>query len=270
MAMSTHRSSDSPPLVITTSTADPRCHWSDDDELVLINFLLDHIAEAGDGGSFKPNIWNAAAVKMLKHTAKGGPNIARKCKAKYVSLREEHSVSNEDGLNVSVDEMNTWKIYLTAHPRAKPFSNKGFPLYDQMVPLMPSLTKGTHAFWPSQQTIGVGINEPAVPVDHGSMGPPELPNDSDKELPPQSTPPQQTSAALSSTTASITSSHKCKHAALVSVSESLRSSSFRSGPSEKKQRGSGVAVLSGIKDSIDEFKTIMHSGMPVAQVHAAD
>jgi hypothetical protein len=85
--MSTRHSSDSPPLVITTSTVYLRCHWSDD-ELVLINFLLDHKAEAGDGGSFKANIWNAAAVKMLKHTTKGGPKIAGKFKAKYVVVRQ--------------------------------------------------------------------------------------------------------------------------------------------------------------------------------------
>jgi hypothetical protein len=94
--------------------------------------------------------------------------------------------------------------------------------------------------------------------------------DSDEELPPQSTPPRPTSTALSSTTPSVTSSHKRKHAALASVSESFQSSSFGSGPSEKKQRGSGVAVLSGIKDSIDEFKTIMRTGMPITQVRAAD
>jgi hypothetical protein len=135
---------------------------------------------------------------------------------------------------------------------------------------MPSLAKGTHAFRPSQQTVGVGINEPVVPVGNNSMGSPEPPNDSDEELPPQSTPPRQTSAALSSTTPSITSSHKCKHAALASVLESLWSSSFGSGPSEKKQHGSGVAVLGGIKDSINKFKTIMHTGMPIAQVHAAN
>ena len=29
-------------------------------------------------------------------------------------------------------------------------------------------------------------------------------------------------------------------------------------------------MLGGIKDSIDEFKTIMHTGMPIAQVRAAD
>ena len=96
-------------------------------------------------------------------------------------------------------------------------------------------------------------------------------HDSDKELPPQSTPPQPASAPLSSTTPSITSSCKCKHIALESASESFWSSSFGSGPSKKRQHGSaGVFVLGGIKDSIDKFKTIMCTGMPVAQICAAD
>jgi hypothetical protein len=89
MAMSTCCLSDSPPFVITPSTANPRCHWSNDYyEFALINFLLDHIAEVVDGGSFKSNILNTATVEMLKHTAKGGPKIAGKCKAKYVSVRQ--------------------------------------------------------------------------------------------------------------------------------------------------------------------------------------
>ena len=89
MAMSTRRSSsDSPPPITGTSVADPRCHWTPADELALINFLLDHKAEAGDGGSFKGNIWNAAAVEMLKHTTKGGTKVATKCKAKYVAVSQ--------------------------------------------------------------------------------------------------------------------------------------------------------------------------------------
>jgi hypothetical protein len=141
---------------------------------------------------------------------------------------------------------------------------------------MPSLTKGIHAFQASQQTIGVGINEPAMSgsaAASNSMDPPqpltEI-HDSDEEPPFQSTPSQPTSAALSSTTPSTTSSHKHKYAALVSVSKSFQSFSFRSSPSEKWQHGSGVAVLGGIKDSIDEFKSIMRSSMPVTQIRAAD
>jgi hypothetical protein len=87
----TRRSSESSPIPASstgTPTVDPRCHWTVDDELALINFLLDHKAEAGDGGSFKATTWNAAAVEMLKHTTRGGIKVATKCKAKYVSVRQ--------------------------------------------------------------------------------------------------------------------------------------------------------------------------------------
>jgi hypothetical protein len=82
MAMSTHHSSDSPPLV--TGTTESRCHRTEADKLAFINFLLDHKAEAGDGGNFKSNIWNDVSVEMLKHTSKGCVKVASKCKAKYI------------------------------------------------------------------------------------------------------------------------------------------------------------------------------------------
>jgi hypothetical protein len=88
--MSTRRSSDSPPATVVDPPTSERCHWTDADELAFINFLLEHKAEAGDGGSFKANIWNAAAAEMLKHTTKGGPKVAGKCKAKYVSVCSIH------------------------------------------------------------------------------------------------------------------------------------------------------------------------------------
>ena len=87
MAMSTHCSFNSPPIGVADTFSTERCHWNPSDDAALISFLLDHKAEAGDGGSFKANIWNAAAVEMLKHTTKGGVKIASKCKAKYVAVR---------------------------------------------------------------------------------------------------------------------------------------------------------------------------------------
>jgi hypothetical protein len=97
----------------------------------------------------------------------------------------------------------------------------------------------------------------------------ELPS-FDEELPPQSSPPGPASVYPSSTAPSITSSQKHKHVALESASELFWSSSFRSSSSKKKQYISGVSVLGGIKESIDEFKTIMCNGMSVAHIRATD
>jgi hypothetical protein len=70
--------------MITGTMVNPRCHWTDADELVFINFLLNHKADAG--GSFKLNIWNAIAAGVVEHTTKGGIKVAFKCKAKCVSV----------------------------------------------------------------------------------------------------------------------------------------------------------------------------------------
>lgn len=161
-----------------------------------------------------------------------------------------------------------------------------------MIPLMPSLAKGDRSFRASDQTVGVDarpIQSSGSTVVQGSMGPPapsgssatavqgstdpptpfESHDSGDEQQPPPSSPPHappSQSAAPSSVISSLTSSQKRKHVALDSVSQSFQSSSG----SEKKQRGSGVAVLSGIKDSIDQFNTTIRTGMPIAHARAAD
>ena len=107
-----------------------------------------------------------------------------------------------------------------------------------MIPLMPSLVKGTHAFHPSQHTTGVA----GLPQAGGSMGPPitqRAMHDSDDDIPPDSMPPCPPSASLPS---SITSSQKRKCVAFDSVSESFASTSFGSGSKDKKQHISGGAA----------------------------
>ena len=100
MAMSTQYSSASPLFVDTGISAAEKCYWSNTDELAFINFLLECKAKAGDGSNFKANIWNAAAVEMLKHTAKGGMKVALKCKAKYVLVCQQLVYNLRGPLNI--------------------------------------------------------------------------------------------------------------------------------------------------------------------------
>ena len=70
-------------MSITTTSGPDRSIWTFEDEERLIQFLLDHHAEAGDGANFKSSVWNAAGEELSKHVTKGGPKTAASCKSKW-------------------------------------------------------------------------------------------------------------------------------------------------------------------------------------------
>ena len=57
--------------------------WTQEDKTALINFLITHKSEAGDGVNFKPSVWTATVIHMQPVSTKGGPKHADKCKAKW-------------------------------------------------------------------------------------------------------------------------------------------------------------------------------------------
>ena len=63
--------------------------WTHEDETALIDFLIAHKSEAGDGVNFKPSVWTAAAIHMQPVTTKCGPKHADKCKAKWGRVRTQ-------------------------------------------------------------------------------------------------------------------------------------------------------------------------------------
>ena len=66
-----------------TSTGPDWSIWTPEDETLLVKFLLEHHAEAGDGANFKTALWNAAGEELSRHVTKGGPKTAASCKSKW-------------------------------------------------------------------------------------------------------------------------------------------------------------------------------------------
>ncbi|KAF8213960.1 hypothetical protein K438DRAFT_1956061 [Mycena galopus ATCC 62051] len=107
-----------------------------EDEKKLIEYLLEHRVEAGDG-------W-----------AKTG----KSCEQKYHTLWRDwgfvhhikgisgFSWSDEHGANISAASQGTWDAFVTVNPKAARFRNKGWPFYDLLAPLMPSKAKGGNVF----------------------------------------------------------------------------------------------------------------------------
>jgi hypothetical protein len=57
---------------------------------------------------------------------------------------------DKKGANIDADSKSTWDDYVKAHPKTKPFRNRGWPFRAAMAELMPVHATGAHVYRPSQ------------------------------------------------------------------------------------------------------------------------
>ena len=62
--------------VSASLTANLKASWTATDEVIFIQYITDHKAEAGDGMKFKPSFWTGAATTMAPHVMLGGVKTA--------------------------------------------------------------------------------------------------------------------------------------------------------------------------------------------------
>ncbi|KAF8580419.1 hypothetical protein K439DRAFT_1357024 [Ramaria rubella] len=123
-----------------------RCDWGNSSLEVLVNFLVEHKAEAGDGGNFPETVFNQAAQMLVTFYVRGAVKTAKACKQKWAEqyamvtlIKGASGLPWDDKLGVNLPcNDGVWTTCIAQHPKAKGFSNKGFPLYDTMSLLMPN------------------------------------------------------------------------------------------------------------------------------------
>ncbi|KAF8214656.1 hypothetical protein K438DRAFT_2008884 [Mycena galopus ATCC 62051] len=107
-----------------------------EDEKKLIEYLLEHRAEAGDGTNFKATTFRGAATHLLRDWGF----------VHHIKSLSGFSWSDEHGANISAASQGTWDAWVAVNPKAARFRNKGWPFYDLLAPLMPSKAKGGNVF----------------------------------------------------------------------------------------------------------------------------
>ncbi|KAF8802644.1 hypothetical protein BYT27DRAFT_7056616, partial [Phlegmacium glaucopus] len=122
-------------------------NWNDAEVLALVNFLWEHRAQAGDGGTFKDTTFNAVAEHITKHWATGPPKTAKHCKTKWaevtiITYKETTSGTHWDNNNgASIDgeaASSAWNNYINASKIMATFWTKGWPYFDKMQDIMPN------------------------------------------------------------------------------------------------------------------------------------
>ncbi|KAJ6560897.1 hypothetical protein DFH09DRAFT_1316511 [Mycena vulgaris] len=133
--------------------------WPLQDEKALLAFLLERVAEAGDGCNFTKVTWTAAAVVLNQQITKGGPKTGDSCKSKYQKLKAlfllvRDIINNsgwawDDTRGACIGPANegTWEAWVVKNPKAEPFRNAGWCHLDAFRTLMPEAApRGTHVF----------------------------------------------------------------------------------------------------------------------------
>ncbi|KAJ8519776.1 hypothetical protein ONZ45_g3305 [Pleurotus djamor] len=163
-------------------------YWTREDEFKLLHYLVDHKAEAGDGGSFPMSVFSGASLVLDADVVRGGPKTAMVCKNKWQALRNTYALvlwlkslsgftwSDEHGMNVTAATTNSWNAIVKQKPKAKQFKNKGWPYLSLVTDLAPSKLRGTFVYRPGSQSTSQSTNAPSPTPEaesHDSEGTPE-------------------------------------------------------------------------------------------------
>ncbi|KAJ6557161.1 hypothetical protein B0H10DRAFT_1846881 [Mycena sp. CBHHK59/15] len=143
------------------AAAIPQAYWTRSDSDTMIKFLLEEKSKAGDGGNFPASFWTAVSALLNPLVTRGGPKTAKVCSNKYGQFRTTYKIVKKvvdnsgwrwddvNGAGIDETTKSSWDDYVKAHPKAKPYRNKGWPYRAAMAELMPSTVSGAHVFRPS-------------------------------------------------------------------------------------------------------------------------
>ncbi|KAJ7735523.1 hypothetical protein DFH07DRAFT_967142 [Mycena maculata] len=142
--------------------------WTSDpkDSENLIRFFHRERQRLGDGGNPDKQLLNDAAAHLLSLGAPkhGGPKTPDTIRSRWATLRKLHdyieqalqknypgasgwTYTHELGFNVTPESMDAWRTFLKAgNSHFKPFTNKGWDLWEVMHETLPTRAKGKYVF----------------------------------------------------------------------------------------------------------------------------
>ncbi|RXW13177.1 hypothetical protein EST38_g12677 [Candolleomyces aberdarensis] len=147
-----------------------RVYWSIQDETALLNYLLEHKTEAGDGRNSKEPVFEGARAALQsarEADAKEAPKTLSSCKAKWSRLKATYELilklkglsgwswDDRTGCSITADSQDVWEAFVVKNPDAAKFKNQGWVHLVLMSQILPdAVPKGHDVFRPSDRSIG--------------------------------------------------------------------------------------------------------------------
>ncbi|TFK23132.1 hypothetical protein FA15DRAFT_571423, partial [Coprinopsis marcescibilis] len=128
--------------------------WTEPEEDALLKFLVEHQAEAGDGGNFKKATFENSAASIAHLHQRGAVKTYKTCQNKWSAMIfcvictlqkvSGWTWDNKTGASITPETASSWDDYVHHHPDAKPFCNRGWCHLSMVTELMPSTVSGTN------------------------------------------------------------------------------------------------------------------------------
>ncbi|EDR11712.1 uncharacterized protein LACBIDRAFT_314239 [Laccaria bicolor S238N-H82] len=135
----------------------PSAIWTPAEEEAFVEFLLDNLADAGDGSNFKKAMFQKALSHIAPLLQSRAVKGVKSCQNKWAALRRTYKVvraiqevsswhwDDHTGASINPDTASLWEDYVKQrHPDAKPFRNNGWVHLQKMSLIMPSSTPGAN------------------------------------------------------------------------------------------------------------------------------
>ncbi|KAG0698123.1 hypothetical protein DFH29DRAFT_1003090 [Suillus ampliporus] len=139
-----------------------KVQWNDLEINALLDYLIIHRAEGGDGGNFPQETFNKGAAFLNadeKLESVGLLKTGKKLKKTFCGIETYRNQSgchwdNNTGASIEgTDAGVVWKAYVDqqCHASVRPFWNKGWVFYDKMLEILGtnSSARGRHSFHPA-------------------------------------------------------------------------------------------------------------------------
>ncbi|KAF8152631.1 hypothetical protein B0H34DRAFT_801030 [Crassisporium funariophilum] len=167
--------------------------WTDPDKTKLIEFLLEHKAQSGDGANYKTATWTAASMHMANPAPKkgalkmqtpakiSGPQYLRKTFHTIQGIKAQSgwTWSDTGGAGITEDSKVIWDAYIKKNPGAAPFKNKGWVHLDAVAQIMPSSEAGTNRFHASGMAVPQPKSQSSVTTESQSQSQAPFPNNNE-------------------------------------------------------------------------------------------
>ncbi|KAF8803198.1 hypothetical protein BYT27DRAFT_7171949 [Phlegmacium glaucopus] len=160
--------------LLMASLHQEKASWNEKEVEALVNYLWEHRAESGDGGTFKDVTFNAIPGCIADLLTSGPAKTAKQCKTKYNSLKATFRTiitykdttsgthwDGQKGANIEGDAaVSAWNNYINASKLISPFRNKGWPYFENFQDIIPNASaRGANAFSAMQTAPPAPLNE---------------------------------------------------------------------------------------------------------------